>query len=855
MARIVRYTVVPKLPPELQDLTRIADNMWWCWEPEAIDLFFRMDRDLWVEANQDPRLVLGRVSQKRLEELAKDDSFLSHVERAAERLDRYMKADPNRWREKYPDAPEDFQVAYLSAEFGFHESISIYSGGLGLLAGDHMKAASDLGLPVVGVGLLYREGYFRQYLNADGWQQERYPRNDFYNMSLRQERGKDGNEIVIEVEYPEGMVKARVWRCQVGRVPIYLLDCDFEGNDEDAREITARLYGGDRDVRIRQEIMLGMGGIRALRALDIHATTYHMNEGHAAFMTLERVRDLIQREEGMTFNRAGEAVKAGSVFTTHTPVPAGNDMFSPDMVRHYFTKYCKDVGIAVDELLGLGRQNTADSREPFCMTVLALKLSAMANGVSELHGEVARNMWSRTWEGVPADEVPVTSITNGVHIPFWVSRDLAAVCDRYLGPAWSANPAEPGVWRRIRDVPDAELWRMHERRRERLVSFARRRLEANLRRRGAPSSEVENAREVLDPEVLTIGFARRFATYKRATLFLMDPERLIRILNNEEMPVQFIIAGKAHPQDSQAKELIREIIHFARHPDVRNRIIFIEDYDINVARYMVQGVDCWLNTPRRPMEASGTSGMKAAANGALNISVPDGWWCEAAELGENGWSIGRGESYADSNEQDVVESETLYEIIEKEAVPMFYKRGRDGLPREWVARMKETMETICPVFNTHRMVSEYASRFYVPLAIRRAGLKSNKRKRSLELSVWKEKIRKNWGRVAFRKVEAGATEDLVFGTSLPVVVELFLDSLTKEDIEVEIYFGDVNPSGAIPEGQTETMECTESLGKGLYRFEGAIQCGKTGLQALTVRAIPKHKDLAHKHETTLITWA
>ena len=854
MARVLKYTVVPKLPPRLAKLREIADNLWWCWDSEAINLLFRIDRDLWVETNQNPRQVLGEIDQQRLDELVRDDSFLAHLDRVTERMDRYISTDPNRWREKFSEAPENFKVIYLSAEFGLHESMSIYSGGLGVLAGDHLKSASDLGLPFIGVGLLYREGYFRQYLNADGWQQEQYPRNDFYNMSVQIVRDAAGKPLVIEVPYPDGNVKARIWQCRVGRVPLYLLDCDFEENEADHREITARLYGGDRDMRIRQEILLGMGGIKALRALDIYPTIYHMNEGHSAFMTLQRIWDLIQRER-VTFEQAAEAVKAGGVFTTHTPVPAGNDMFSPDMIRYYFGKYCESVGISMDTLLALGRQDPSDTREPFCMTVLALKLSAMANGVSVLHGGEARRMWSRTWAGVPTDEVPVTSITNGVHIGFWISRDLAGLYDRYIGPEWTFSPHDASVWERINDIPDAELWRTHERRRERLVNFARKRLVAQLRHRSVPTAEIEAANEVLDPEVLTIGFARRFATYKRATLFLMDPDRLARILADEHRPVQMIIAGKAHPQDTQAKDLIRRIIHYAREPEARNRIIFIEDYDINVARYMLQGVDCWLNTPRRPMEASGTSGMKASANGALNISVPDGWWCEAAELGENGWSIGRGETYADQDEQDLVESQALYEILEKEVVPLFYDRGRDALPRGWVARMKEAMQTICPVFNTHRMVRDYAERCYIPLALRRAQLRADGRARSFALTAWKEKVRLNWGKVQFRNVESGPTQDLPHGSSLPVIAELFVDGMTSDDVDVEIYYGDIAPSGVITQGETVSMKCTQDLGNGLYRFEGAIPCEKTGQQGFSVRAIPRHPDLAHKHETTLIKWA
>ncbi len=853
MARISTYTVVPKLPRKLAALTTISNNLWWCWDPEAIELLYRMDRDLWDETNQNPKRMLGQISQERLEELARDDSFLAHLKRVAESLDQYMQGST--WRhDKDPKVPKGFRVAYLSAEFGLHESVSIYSGGLGVLAGDYLKAASDVGIPMVAIGLLYREGYFRQYLNADGWQQEQYPENDFYRMPIEIVRDKTGEPVIIEVDYPERPVKARIWKCQVGRVPLYLLDCDFPENHENDREITGQLYGGDRDMRIRQEIMLGMGGIRALRALRIQPTTYHMNEGHSAFMTVERIRDLMRREP-LNFDQAVDAVRAGSMFTSHTPVPAGNDMFEPSMMQRYFSQYVKDVGITMDQLLALGRQTPHDRHEPFCVTVLALKLSVASNGVSQLHGQVARDMWTRTWPGLPKDEVPITAITNGVHTRFWISRDLAGLYDRYLGPAWVLNPHEQATWDRIDEIPDTELWRTHERRRERLVNFARRRLSKQLRHRGAPYGEIVASAEALDPEALTIGFARRFATYKRANLFLLDPERIKRILTQESRPVQFIIAGKAHPADTQGKEIIRNIVHFAREPGLRSHIVFIEDYDINVARYMVQGVDCWLNTPRRPMEASGTSGMKAAANGALNISIPDGWWCEAEKLGENGWSIGRGETYDNTNEQDVVESETLYEILEKESVPMFYKRTAGGVPREWVRRMKTAIRTICPRFSSNRMLLEYAERFYIPFSKRRNDLRANDRVRALALTAWKQKVQRCWSKVHFAGVESGPMEGLPFGSHLQVTAEVCLDELTSDDVVVEIYYGDIDRRDQISNGKTVATECTKKLHDNVYRFEGAILCDKTGQQGFTVRVIPSHEDLGHRHETGLITWA
>lgn len=852
MATVSKFTVVPRLPERLQALSDIAHNLWWCWNHDAIDLFHRLDRDLWTEVNQSPCAMLGRMSQLRLEDLAEDDSFLAHMDRVAASLKTYMAS--NTWKERNPEAPENFRVAYMSAEFGLHESLRIYSGGLGILAGDHLKAASDLGLPLVGIGLLYRGGYFSQYLSSDGWQQETYPNNDFYNIAITHERDAQGAALTIQVPYPEGMVTAYVWRCQVGRVPLYLLDCDHPDNSPAAKAITAQLYGGDRETRVRQEIMLGMGGVYTMHALGIQPTTYHMNEGHAAFMALQRIKDLVT-DEGLKFEEAIETVKANSFFTTHTPVPAGNDMFEAALVERYFGSYCREVGIPFDRLLQLGRQNPSDTQEPFCMTVLALRLSAGANGVSKLHGEVARNMWNLAWKGIPEDEVPITSITNGIHTRSVISRDLSDLYDRYLGPGWVNSPDDHSIWQRIDDVPDTELWRTHERRRERLVNFARRRLVKQHENRGATDAELRICREVLNPDALTIGFARRFATYKRATLILKDPERLERILTNPGRPVQFIIAGKAHPQDAAGKQLIRELYQVGRDPDLQRHFIFLEDYDINVARYMVQGVDCWLNTPRRPMEASGTSGMKASANGALNISIPDGWWCEAEHLGPNGWSIGRGENYESLEEQDRVESEMLYELLEKEVVPTFYERGSDDLPREWIRRMKSAIRTIGPVFNTYRMVQEYTDRCYIPSGQRRNALRANKRAGACALAAWKQRIQTHWPQVSIVRVESGPSENLPVGTNLSVAAELHLGELTSADVTVEVYFGQLNAEGQIVDGISSEMAAAPGVKNGLARFEGSIKCDRTGQLGFTVRVIPNHDDLAQKHETALIAWA
>lgn len=852
MRQVTKFTVVPRLPERLAQLSEIANNLAWAWMHDAHDLFFRIDRELWQRTNQNPVQLLGEVSQLRLEELAADDSFLAHLGRVADSIQLYLKG--NHWLDRNPDAPKNLEIAYFSAEFGLHESLCIYSGGLGVLAGDHLKAASDLAVPLVGIGLLYREGYFRQYLNADGWQQENYPRNDFHNMPIEHVRDAAGKPLVIEVEYPARPVKAYVWKLQVGRVPLYLLDTDHEENSPEDRGITGKLYGGDHETRIRQEIMLGMGGVIALHAMGRNPSTYHMNEGHSAFMALQRIKDLMHRE-GLSFDQSIETVKAGSLFTTHTPVPAGNETFDPGLIKYYFGKYCQDVGIGVEHLLEIGRQTPSDTSEPFSMTVLALRLSAGANGVSKLHGEVARDMWAQTWKGVPTNEVPITSITNGIHARTWISHDLGDLFDRYLGPGWINNPGDQDIWKRISEVPDTELWRTHERRRERLVDFARKRLYKQYSSRGANAAELRVCLEVLDPEAMTIGFARRFATYKRGNLFLRDMERIKQIITNAKMPVQFIIAGKAHPADTQGKQIIREMVRAARDPDLRHRLVFIEDYDMCVARYLVQGVDCWLNTPRRPMEASGTSGMKAAVNGALNISIPDGWWCEAENLGPNGWSIGKGEEYETLEEQDEVESNALYEILEVEAAPLFYKKGVDGLPREWIARMKSSIGTIGPMFNTYRMVQEYCDRFYVPCAKRKFSLISNHRERALALAAWKANVREKWSHVSVGEVLSGETEGLPVGTSLEVTAEVHLAGLTHSDVLVETYYGSVDTLGNIQNGELAELAFAEDLGNGRARFKGAIHCERTGQQGFTVRVIPSHPDLFNKHELTLITWA
>lgn len=845
-----RFTVVPSLPKELAALQRIAYNLWWCWEPEAIELFMRLDPELWKETRHNPVEILGILQQATLEGLKSDEGFMSHLEEVDEKLKEYLSAKT--WYEKSHHGKRELRVAYFSMEFGLHESLPVYSGGLGVLAGDHLKSASDLGIPLAGVGLLYRQGYFRQYLNIEGWQQEFYPENDFYNLPLHLERDAAGAPLVFDLDLAGRRVKVHIWRVQVGRVPLYLLDTNLEENAPEDREITTRLYGGDQDMRIRQEILLGIGGIRALRLLGAEPNICHMNEGHAAFLGLERIRILME-ERRMRFNEALEAVRAGNVFTTHTPVEAGIDHFPADLLEKYLGRYYRSMGLSRDEFLGLGRQNPKNHHETFCMAVLALRLAVHSNGVSQLHGEVSRKMWKNVWPELPEEHLPLTSITNGVHMKTWLSRDMAGLLVRYLGGRWLEDATDASLWRRVGRIPDAELWRTHKRGRERLVDFARKRLKEQLRQVGATAKEISVADEVLDPDILTIGFARRFATYKRGTLLLRDLDRLAHILNNSSQPVQIIFAGKAHPADHQGKELIRQIVQLSHQDRFRHRIVFLEDYDMAVARHLVQGIDVWLNTPRRPMEASGTSGMKVAFNGGLNMSVLDGWWVEGYK-GNNGWAIGKGEVYDDIEYQNEVEGRAIYDLLEKEIVPLFYDRGPDGIPRGWIACMKAALQTLCPVFGTDRMVQEYTEHCYLPSFERWKQLTGNELALAIDLATWKEKMQRLWPQVRIEAVAAERTDEVAVGSHVPIEARVFVGEIPPAEIAVDVYFGVLDSRGSIIGGELVSLEPAAEQSPGLYRFGGEIECRFCGRHGFMLRVMPKHPELGPVYEPGLLHW-
>jgi starch phosphorylase len=853
------FSVAASLPPLLQPLRELAYNLRWAWNHDVIELFRRLDQDLWESVGHNPVTMLGAIDQSRLQAAANDDSFLAHMERTLGELRAYLESHSTWFRRTHGKESSPL-IAYFSAEFGLTECLSVFAGGLGILAGDHLKSASDLGVPLVGVGLLYQQGYFRQYLNSAGWQQEGYVVNDFHNLPLELCRGTDGLPVTVEVAYPERNVRAQVWKATVGRVALYLLDTNLDPNQQRDRDLTDQLYGGDHELRIQQEMMLGIGGCRVLEALGLEPTVYHMNEGHSAFLALERIRRLMERHK-ISFPAARELASAGLLFTTHTPVLAGHDYFSAAMMELYFADYRQTLGLSEKEFFALGRRNADDENDLFCMTILALRLAAYSNGVSALHGQITRDMWQGVWPGIPAEETPIGHVTNGVHFRSWISSEINELYDRYLGPNWPEEPTDRQRWRRVEAIPAEELWRTHEVRRQRLVAFTRRRLRAQLQRRGAPLAEVQAANEVLDSGALTIGFARRFATYKRATLLLRDRERLARLLNDPQRPVQIIYAGKAHPQDTEGKELIRQVVALAREKDFRRKLVFLEDHDMAAARYMVQGVDVWLNTPLRPLEASGTSGMKAAANGTLNLSTLDGWWDEAWKMGRTsdispGWAIGQGESYDNRDYQDQVEADALYELLEHDVIPTYYERGAEGLPRRWIAVQKASIATLCYFFNTHRMVQEYTDSFYLQAHRRYVDLEAGGAERAKVLSAWIDRIRRHWPDVQVETVDHGPLEGISVGDRISASARIRLGELAPKDVCVQMYWGRLNPNGEIVNPKVTPMTPASRHNGDSYDFETPVAvCGESGLHGLTIRVLPCHPDLLSSARLGQIAWA
>ncbi len=848
MKPVSTFVVSPTMPPALNPLKELAYNYWWCWNSDATDLFRRLDPVLWDEVNHNPVALLSQLSHEQLVAFSERMDFVNQLQEVHAEFRRYM--DERGWYASLEQRPASY-IAYFCAEFGIHESFSCYSGGLGVLAGDHLKSASDLGLPLIGIGLLYQEGYFRQYLTQNGWQNEQYLDVDFHSLPLTPVQKSDGTPIMISVDLPAGTCHARIWRLNVGRIPLYLLDTNIKENtDPLLRDVTDRLYGGDVTMRLMQEKLLGIGGVRALQAIGIEPAAIHINEGHAAFSMLERTKTFMQRF-GMDFHEAWRITQGSSVFTTHTPVPAGNEVFHHDILKPFFEQEAKGLGLSWDEFIQLGAQVDPATEEGFSMTVLGLRGSSYRNGVSQLHGHVARDMWQRVWTDFGVDEVPIEGLTNGVHTRTWVAPEIADLYDRYLGPRWQVSPHDPASWESVESIPNMELWRAHQRRRERLVIGAREHI-LNKHSASLTAEQAAHIHECLDPDVLTIGFARRFATYKRADLLMRDMDRLARIVNHESRPVQIILAGKAHPKDGQGKELIQSVHQKIKEFGLDHRIVFLEDYDMDVARLMVRGCDVWLNTPRRPYEASGTSGMKAALNGVLHCSILDGWWAEAYD-GENGFAIGRGEEF-EPDEQDDADAMTLYDIIEHAIVPRFYDVGTGRVPERWTAMMKNAIRTLAPQFSALRMVEDYTNNGYRPAMDRYRSLTENNGQAAREAVRFFSQLDDAWRNVHVRNVQVHGTEGAHVGKQIHVSAEVDLGGLQPEHVIVQAVHGRVDSHNEIAHASM-TMLTLAGTDNGVARYEGEYRCEQSGVQGCTVRVLPTHPTLAKAPDAFKVTYA
>ena len=849
------FRVHPSLPDELLPLTELANNLRWAWDRRTVELFRWVDADAWEEVGGNPTALLGRLSPSRSAALVDDAAFLSELAEVQADLHRYM--EKPRWAQAARPAPP--RIAYFSPEFGITHVMQVYSGGLGVLAGDHLKAASDLGVDLVGVGLLYRHGYFRQHLDADGWQGERYPDLNPLNLPLtRLER--DGAVATVEVTLGDRAVSAQVWRAQVGRIPLLLLDTDLPTNAPEDRVVTDKLYGGDVEHRLRQEIVLGIGGMRALDLarelgqvgdawLDSGAEIFHSNEGHAGFMQFERIRRLMT-EEGMALDQAVECARPAVLFTTHTPVPAGIDVFPPELMAKYFSAFADDCGITLDQLMTLGQVAPEGANGSYNMAISGLRLSAAANGVSRLHGRVSRKMFSGLWPGMPDDEVPITSVTNGVHAATWVGAEMSAVYDRYLAPDWAHNP---DAWRRVGDVGDDVLWRARSRARERMVQRVRASVRTARERRGESPGSLAWTDEIFDPDALTIGFARRFAEYKRGNLLLRQPDRLRALLLANDRPVQFVFAGKAHPRDDLGKDIIRQLVHFSADPEIRTRFVMVEDYDMDLAAALLQGVDVWLNNPRRPHEACGTSGEKAVLNGALHCSTMDGWWDEMFD-GENGFAIGAAEDNPDTAQQDAADAHSLFELLEQTVVPTFYERTEGPVPRRWLHRVRRSLQTLGPQVLATRMVREYVVDLYNPLAYRAHRLNEDKYARARDLAAWRVKVQAAWPDIAVRAV-SGDEGLAQLGEERSVWAAVDLGSLTPEDVTVQLVHGSVRSDGMIDDRQVEPLKHEGTGEDGAQTFSGRFVCDASGEYGFAVRVVPANPDLLTWADTGLVAWA
>ncbi|MDY6971223.1 MAG: alpha-glucan family phosphorylase [Thermodesulfobacteriota bacterium] len=849
MSHLQIFQVLPNLPEPLAFLEVLSHNTWWCWQHKAIGLFRRIDPELWKESGKNPIVFLTNISQSRMEELSEDEGFLAQLKQVESHYEEQVRAKTEKNQSPFE---LEGRVAYFSMEYGIHESIPLFSGGLGVLAGDHLKAASDMRAPIVAVGLRYRHGYFHQFLNQDGWQQEDYPESDIFFLPVERAQDSSGNDVRISVTGPDCEIHAIVWKINVGLTPLYLLDTDLPENSSEVRDITSTLYSGGQKMRLAQEVLLGIGGVRALSAIGIYPTVYHINEGHPAFAGLERLCQIMSIHN-VDLQTAMEIIPRTTVFTTHTPVAAGHDEFPAEIVRPYILPFEKTLGVKTDEILSWGQPDGANPDADLSMFVLGLRMAQYCNGVSRLHGNVARRMWGYVWPERPEDEIPISHITNGVHIPSWISSENAALFESHFGPEWSKQPLDPDIINNIDRIYDEELWRAHETCRSRLVRTCRELMGKQYMRRYASKAMMQEVESVLDHDTLTIAFGRRFASYKRANLLFHDIERLKALIGSEKQPVQFIFAGKAHPKDDEGKRLIQYIVQTSRRQAYRHSIIFIEDYDINIARFLIQGADVWLNNPRRPLEACGTSGMKAAINGVLNLSILDGWWNEAYTP-EAGWRIGKGEEYHDPSHQDSVDSQALYNVLENDVIPCFYERRSGEAPARWIKMMKKSMEISLWNFSSCRMLTEYGEKFYSPADRRLRNLIENNAEEARKLGIQRKRLHDLWSAVWIDEPKREADGPSRVQDRFRLTCKVDLGELSPDEVDVELYYGRLKTVDSLVSSQIEPMVEKKALGNGRYLYDCTITCGDSGRYGFTARVTPRGDDLM-KFAPGLITWS
>ena len=847
-----KITVNPQLPKRIGKLSEIANNLWWSWNTEFLRLFKIIDRDLWETCEKNPVKFLKRVSQDRLEAVVENTDFLREYDRLAKEFDDYVTSKNTWFSNKYPENKKDL-IAYFSAEYGLDQTIPIYSGGLGILSGDHLKSASDLGIPLVAVGLLYKNGYFHQKINGNGEQETEYNNIELSNLPINPVKDENGEELKIYVKFEKRKVYLKVWQINVGRIKLYLLDSDIDENTPEDREVTLRLYGGDQEMRIKQEIILGMGGTNLLtRALGLNPTVYHMNEGHSAFLILELIKNII-KEKKVSFEVAKDIASSKTVFTTHTPVPAGNDIFPIGLVEKYFKEFWPRLGLDREEFLKLGMKPCTELEPGFNMGIFALKVAGKKNGVSKLHGAVSRELFGDVWPEIAANESPITYVTNGIHTCSWLAPSLKELYNKYLIPYWQDNIYKDEVWENINNIPNQELWGIHQKRKQKLFDIVKENTTNRLRKSGYSYEEINEITSKLNPNALTIGFARRFATYKRATLIFKDLERITQILNNADRPVQLIFAGKAHPADKEGQDLIKRIHEISMMPQFKGKIFLLENYNIAMSRYLVSGVDVWLNNPRRPMEASGTSGQKASVNGVINFSVLDGWWAEGYNQ-ENGWTIGTNAEFTSYEEQDIADSQSMYRTLEEKIIPTYYEKDENGISEKWMKIMKDSITSTGGKYSTSRMLVDYTNKLYIPLCNLTKKYYENI-DNVAEFNLWKKNLYTNWKDIKITQKNNLNNITMDAGNNIDVKCEVQLPNVDVSNVMAQCYYGKILDNGIVENVSIIPMKLSSKNEENkTYEYTAKIELKTGGNYGYTFRVMPKHEMLLDSENLNLVKW-